>query len=514
MSTDLSSIEAPATSSRAEALRSTSIIGASSIVVLLIRMVRTKIIAVALGPGGIGLEALFDSIITVSRTLFEGGLGAAGVRQVAAAAGDAGGVEAAAKTAFVLRRAYVVLGVVGAASVFLARGPISLLVFGRGDLAGAIGLLSITLLFTAIAGGQAVVLNGLRRIGDLALVNVWGTLAGTAVSIPIVLAWGLDGVATYMVLAAGAGLFVSSYYIRRVNLPAVRLDSRAILREISPLMRLGVAFLATSLMSTGTIFALRVLVTREVGVEAAGQFQAASALSMVYVGFILTAMGADYFPRLSAVAEDDIRCNQMVNEQTEISFLLALPGILATVALAPWVIRLFYSNQFDVASEILTWQMAGMFLRLASWPMGFILMAKGRGLTFVLADAVAWTTYISLAWLGLRTVGLPGIGMAFLGCYLVYTILILSIVRGVSGFVWSGASARLLLLGVLSITAALCMQWWLSDPWATALGIVLTLGVGVECLRTILRMEGLERLRRLPGWMLRVVPPTLRAPAR
>lgn len=495
---------APASSSHAEALRSTSIIGGSSVVLLLIRMVRTKVVAVVLGPGGVGLEALFDSIVTVARTLFDGGLGAAGVRQVAAASG-AGGAEAAARTSFVLRRAYLVLGVVGAATVFMARAPISHVVFGNDDQAGAVGLLSMMLLFTAAAGGQGVVLNGLRRIGDLARVNVWGTLAGAAVSIPIVLTWGLDGVALYMVFAAGAGLLVSSYYIRRVNLPAVRLSSRDVLREVWPLMRLGVAFLATSIMSTGTIFTLRILVTREAGVEAAGHFQAASALSMVYVGFILQAMGADYFPRLTAVAGDNALCNRMVNEQTEVSFLLALPGILATVALAPWVIGVLYSSQFGVAAEILTWQMAGMFLRLAAWPMGFILMAKGRGLTFVLADAVAWTVYIALASFGLRAFGLPGIGMAFLGCYVVYTILILVVVHGVSGFAWSGASVRLLLLGVLSIAAAICVRRSLPEPWATGLGTALALLVAVDCLRAIVRIADLEGLRRcLPGWIVRL----------
>ncbi len=481
---------------------------------LLIRMVRTKVIAVVLGPGGVGLEALFDSIVTLSRTLVDGGFGPAGVRQIAAASGT-GGLDAAARIAAVLRYAYLVLGIAAAAAVFFFRASTSRLVFGSEDHAGAVGLLSVTLLFTAAAGGQGVVLNGLRRIGDLARINVWGTLAGAAISIPIVLVWGLDGVAPYMVLASAASLLVSSFYIRRLRLPRVHLAMSEAARDIWPLLRLGTAFLATSLMSTGTIFVLRVMVTRSAGVEAAGYFQAASALSMVYVGFILTAMGTDYFPRLTAVADDDVRCNRMVNEQTEVSFLLALPGILATVVLAPWVISVMYSSRFAIAADILMWQMAGMFLRLAAWPIGFILMAKGRGVAFVCADAVAWTIYIGLAWVGLRMFGLPGVGMAFLGCYVVYTVLIFVLVRGVSGFSWSPASRRLLALGLASISIAFGVRHWLAEPWATIVGTGLVALVGFYCVREIVQIPGMERLhRRLPPWALRLAMSRPVVPAR
>ena len=119
--------------------------------------------------------------------------------------------------------------------------------------------------------------------------------------------------------------------------------------------------------------------TRQEGVYGAGQFQAATALAMVYVGFVLQAMGTDFYPRLTTVSDDNRKCNQLVNEQAEISILLALPGVLATLALAPWVIQMFYSSKFDKAAEILCWQVAGTFLQVNSWPMGFIILAKGRG---------------------------------------------------------------------------------------------------------------------------------------
>lgn len=451
--------------------------------------------AVVLGPSGIGLEAIFDSVVSLARTLFDLGVGTSGVRQIASAVSSDSDATIS-RTVFTLRRVCLFLGILGAVTIFFARDAISRLAFGDSEQSANVGLLSIILLFGSIAGGQGALLNGMRRIGDLAWMNIWGTLIGAAISILIVLVWGQDGIAAYMVISAGVGVLVGWIYARRIRLPTVQLAPAELFHEAGALVRLGLAFMMTNLMALGAVFVLRVLVTRTEGIEAAGQFQAASALSMVYVGFILQAMGTDFFPRLTAVANDNVRCNQVVNEQAEISFLLALPGILATIAFCPWVILVFYSSKFDVAAEILVWQMAGMFLRLAAWPMGFILMAKGWGVTFVLTDAAAWTVYILLAWFGLKVFGLPGVGMAFLGLYVFYGVLIYVVVRAASGFRWSAVNLQLLILGGFTVALALWTRLNLPEPWGTAAGAVLGCSMGVYCLRKLIRIVGMERVKR------------------
>ncbi len=460
---------------------------------MLIRMVRTKVLALLLGPAGIGLEAMYDSVVSLSRTLFDLGISSSGVRQIASAVGS-GDERLISTTVFSLRRACLVLGLLGGAALFLARGTVSRLAFGNTDYATEIGWLSVMLPLGIVTAGQGTLLQGMRRIGDLARMNILGTLLGAAVSIPVVYVWGKEGIPAYMIVGAAVGCLVSWLYARRIDIARVTLTGSGILKEAGGLLQLGLAFLASTLMSTGTLFLLRVLVTRTQGVEGAGEFQAASSLSVVYVGFILQAMGTDFYPRLTAVAADNQHCNQMVNEQAEISFLLALPGVLGTMAFAPWVILVFYSGKFGVAADILTWQMAGMFLRLVSWPMGYILLAKGRGTLFVLTDAAAWTVYLGLSWVGLQHFGLPGIGMAFLGLYLFHAGLIYMVVRKATGFRWSSANIQLGAIGIGSVGAALYARLALSEPWGTGVGLVLALATGIYCLKILVRLTGVDRI--------------------
>jgi antigen flippase len=483
------------TTSHAEALKSTSIIGGSTVIVMLIRMVRTKALAILLGPGGVGLEAIYDSIVTLSKTTCDLGISSAGVRQIASAVGS-GSQPVIAATVFTLRRVCLVLGFIGALMLFLSRRSVSRLAFGNADHAFDIGLLSIILLFGAVMGGQGALLQGMRRIGELAKMNMLGALAGAAVSIPIVFVWGRAGIPVYMVLASGVGVVISWLYVRRVKIERVKIPFRQIAAEAGSLLKLGVAFLCSGLMTTGALFLLRLFVIRQEGIYGAGQFQAANALAMVYVGFVLQAMGTDFYPRLTAVASDDRHCNRLVNEQAEISVLLTLPGVLATLALAPWVIKIFYSSKFGEAATVLCWQVAGTFLQVSSWPMGFILLAKGRAAVFFWTDLAAYSVYVALGWFGLKLFGLPGTGMAYLGLYVFYWCLIYSVVQRLSGFALSPANVRLLLLGVITVTVTLCARLKLPEPWATAIGCSTAIATGIYGMQTLIRLIGLEKINR------------------
>ena len=487
--------EKPEPTSHAEALKSTSIIGGSTVIVMLIRMLRTKVLAVLLGPAGIGLEAIYDSVVTLSRTAADLGISSAGVRQIASAVGS-GNQAVIATTVLTLRQVCLASGIVGAASLFFAREWVSRIAFANADHASDIGILSIILLFGAVTGGQGALLQGMRRIGDLAKMNMFGALAGAILSIPIVCVWGRTGIPAYMMLGAGVGMFISWSYARRVRIKSIKVPFRQMTGEARSLLKLGLVFLSSGLMTAGALFLLRVFVARQEGVYGAGQFQAASALSMVYVGFVLQAMGTDFYPRLTVIAHDNLRCNQLVNEQAEISILLALPGVLATLALAPWVIQLFYSSKFDKAAEILCWQVAGTFLQVNSWPIGFILVAKGRAAAFFWTDLASYSVYVVLGWVGLKLFGLPGIGMAFLGLYAFHWCIVYAVARRISGFASSPTNIRHTLLGVTTVAIALSTRLTLPEPWATTIGCALALATGLYSMRTLIRLVGTEKINR------------------
>ena len=135
----------------------------------------------------------------------------------------------------------------------------------------------------------------------------------------------------------------------------------------------------------GAAYAVRAMVLQWDGAEAAGYYQAAWTVGGLYVGTILQAMGADFYPRLTGAAHDHALMNRLVNEQTQVGLLLAAPGVIATLAFAPLAILVLYSSEFGEATEVLRWICLGMALRVTSGqtlplrPCSGTLWSNGRG---------------------------------------------------------------------------------------------------------------------------------------
>ena len=153
-------------------LKSSALVGGSSLVNVLIGMVRTKVMALLLGPAGFGLFGVYGSIATLTQTLAGMGVNSSGVRQIADAAGS-GDEQRIAVTAQVLRRVSFVLGLLGALLIVVLARPIAVVTFGKNIHTAAIAGLSGVVLLMLVSAGQSARIQGLRRIAELAKVSVF-----------------------------------------------------------------------------------------------------------------------------------------------------------------------------------------------------------------------------------------------------------------------------------------------------------------------------------------------------
>jgi hypothetical protein len=124
-------------------------------------------------------------------------------------------------------------------------------------------------------------------------------------------------------------------------------------------------------------------------------------------------MGAYFYPRLVAVVNDHPNCNRLVNEQATSKHAVRRARRDRYSYLCAADIRLFYSVQFTEALDVLRWICLGIALRVITWPMGFIIVAKNSRLIFLYAE-VAWTIVnVGHRWICVNAFGLTGAGMAF-----------------------------------------------------------------------------------------------------
>jgi PST family polysaccharide transporter len=294
------------------------------------------------------------------------------------------------------------------------------------------------------------------------------------------------GILPVLILSAIISFAGSWWYASKLRIEKIDLDWIATWQNSKRLIQLGIAFMWSALMTAGVAFAIRAMITRDLGIEANGIFQSAWAISGMFAGFILSAMGTDFYPRLTAAAHDNSVMNKLVNEQTEIGLLLALPGLVGTIVFAPIIMKIFYSAKFVAGADLLPWMVLGILFKIISWPMGFIQLAKGATRWFVASETLFGVSQLLLSAILLKTFGLQGAAYSFATLYVIHAFAMLIISKRLSHFAWNAHAIRLLLLSLILVGITLFIEGRTHKIPNLNIGIILFLLSVLICIREIM----------------------------
>ncbi len=244
------------------------------------------------------------------------------------------------------------------------------------------------------------------------------------------LLWRQNGIVPAVICVAGAALIVSTYYVlRETPRPTSAVTPPGQITAIRSLLKFGTPFTASALVGTGMQFVMPALVLHLLNTESVGYYRAAFAISVNYLGFLITAMAQDYYPRVSAVRDQPVALASLINEQHRLVMTFAAPGILGTLALVPYLVPLVYSSKFMPTVEILEWQLIGDLFKFSSWTMAYVILAHCSGLTYFLTELLGGLVGIVTLIPAVRWFGLPGLGISFVVTYIIYFLAVWLIVR-------------------------------------------------------------------------------------
>lgn len=490
-------------------IRSMLVIGSAQVVNILISIIRMKVVAVLLGPAGVGLLGIYNNLQQMVGNAAGLGMGSSGVRQIAGAKGDA---QTLNRVSRVLLAAHLVQGTLAMIAVWVFRQPLAIWLTDDHTLATEIGLVGIAILLMLLATAYTTLLQGLRRIGDLGRVTVIGALVSTLFGLLAVWWLGRSGLIWFLVVQPLANLMAALFYVRKLPQRADRppMGLKKIWETWKPMARLGAAFMAGGLATTATLLLVRAIVTRELGLDASGHFAAAWGITMTYVGFLLGAMGADYYPRLTEVIHDRQAANGLMNDQAQLGLAIGGPVLLLMIGWAPWLITLLYASDFGPAATLLQWQTAGNVFKVASWAMSFAIVAGAHARIYFFMELSFNAVFLALIWFLLPIVGLEMTGVAFLLGYMAYFLTVYLLVRHLRGFRWQSLSLKLfglhvlLSAGLLAISLTVPVAGFIVSP-------LIAVVTGVVGLRIVLQKtgpqgrlasKGYELYARL-GWPIR-----------
>lgn len=441
--------------------KATSLFGGVQVYQILIQIIKSKFVAVLLGPAGVGIMGLYQSGLQLIQQLSSMGLSQSAVRDVSEANGS-NDLHRIAKTITVVRKLVWVTGILGLVLVACFSPLLSKTSFGNYDYTLPFIILSVTLLLDQLSAGQKVVLQGLRRLKDLAKCSAFGVTFGLITSVPLYYWLGIEGIVPTLILNSLCSLLLSWFYSRKIKVEKVKVTPKQTLEQGKLMLVMGVSMSISGILSTIVAYAIRGYIQANGGVEQVGLYQAGFVIMTTYVGMVMNAIATDYYPRLAAINKDNQKCREAVSQQGEIGVMILAPMLIICLVFMPFVLKILYSDKFLAANEYISWACLGMMLRLASWVISFLFVAKAESKLFMINELSANLYYLAFSLIGYKAMGLTGLGIAFALEYIVYFIQCYLIARNRYNFSFSNSFIKCYSIQLLLIISCLIIVLTLS----------------------------------------------------
>ncbi len=404
-----------------KSLKATSIFGGVQVFGILVSIVRNKLVALLIGPVGIGIVEMYNSTIGLIRSFTDFSLHTSAVREISIAY-KSGNKEKFNHITTVFSRIVWFTGLLGAVVCLLGSPLWSKISFGNYDYTLGFAFLSCTLLLSQLQIGKQVILQGTQHYRYMAVSSLIGSVLGLFTTVPIYYILGLKGIVLVLIITAAVSYILSYYFAAKVDVKYLKISNKEVYLEGKGMLRQGLFLSVNFLLSYVIIYILRVFVSNKGGLDELGLFSASFAVVNTYVGLVFQAMSKEYYPRISALSDNSVAFNKSVNDQIYLVLLILGPLIAFFLTFSDQILLILYSDKFINAGLLMALCMVGIIFEAPSWCMGYVFLAKGDNKEFLIYETITKVQKIVTDIVSYLLWGLAGLGISFIVSYVYYTL--------------------------------------------------------------------------------------------
>ncbi len=417
-------------------LKSTSIIGGASMLNVVFGMVRIKMIAIELGPMGVGLFGLILSIISVGSQIIGLGINSSSIRKTAdvISRNDAHKIEINKNSLILIS---VLLALLFILIYLLFEKYISALIFEL-SIRNYLTPVVISISLMCIYNIHIAYLTGINKINLLAKITIISSITYTFLGLLVINFFNSYILTSFILIGPIISLTVACYFF--YSQFKLKFDLKKIkiyLNEIRPLVTAGIVLMTAGLIGPLGQIIIRLQIEKDMGVNIMGYYQSAINITISYLGIILGAMAVDYYPRLVSKINDKVTLKRIINEQSEVAILLASPILIGIMSFTPLIIKILYNDSFEEAINITRLLVLGDVFKILSWPLGIVFLAAGHSRKVLIVECFAFTILIAANYLLSNYIGLEGAAISYIMMYFGFLFLCYFFIKKDYSFSWT-----------------------------------------------------------------------------
>lgn len=447
---------------------------------ILIKIVKSKFVALFIGPAGMGIQSLLSSTVETISAATNLGLNTSSVKTIAAANRENNRIEIA-RNVKALRRLIWLTGLLG--TLFCAvLAPIwSQTSFGDSTYVMAFVVVSVVVLLEQLNRGELALLQGMQQKKKLARANVIGQSLNAAITIPLYYFFGVNAIVAAFIIGAAISLTITSYYSHQIKIEKIQMSFRETFMVGREMIKLGFFLSLQFLLQNVVLWIVRNYVSNVGSVDDVGLYSAGTSIVVSYVGLVFAAIATDYFPRLAATKNND-EMRVAVHTQAELTILMLAPLVVAFIVFCKPVVVLLYSSKFLPIEHMMYCSIGAVLLQAMGWALAYTLLAKAKPSYYFLNELVttAWSLPVRL--ICYKYWGLTGFGISSIITYAIYLLQVLMVSKKLFGISYDFSIWRLFLILNIPVVCTVVLKLTLTEMWGYFGGILLLMLVMGFCL--------------------------------
>jgi PST family polysaccharide transporter len=404
----------------------TSLNAVATLVRMLTGLISVKVVAVELKPEGIALLGQLTSFSMILLSISGGGI-RNGMTKHIAQYGDSPKklrlfLSTGSWITFTLSALCGIILIIGAGyfSDAILKDPQYVSVFY---------IFGITIILYALNDLLISVINGFREFKKYVLVNISGSVVGLLFTITLSFSFGVYGALVSLVTYQSVVFLITLIMVIR----SPWFQKKAFFGPFSKVAGLRLWSYSKMAIATAVVLPLsqwivrNFLITHETK-HNAGLWESMNRISNIYLMVITTSLSVYYLPKLASLKKDkEIR--------TEIFsvYKLLIPALvsfsLLLILCRYYIINILFSSDFQGMQNLFFFQLLGDVLKMATWVLGYVLVAKAMTKIYIIVEVTSCTLFVLLSLLFIDQYGTIGATIGYAAAFLCQFLVMIFIFR-------------------------------------------------------------------------------------
>ncbi len=273
------------------------------------------------------------------------------------------------------------------------------------------------------------ILNGQKEIKKYVFVNIVNSIVALLFTSFLIVKFNIQGALYSLVINQSIVFFVTLFFVLKSSWFKLEYFKQGLDKEsLIKLSKYSLMAITSALVSPISFLIIRNYIGENLGWDEAGYWQGIWYISSMYLLVVTTSLSVYYLPKLSEI-KDKEELKKEIFSGYKIIMPIVIVMSLSIFLLKEYVILIAFSDKFMPMMELFTWQLIGDVIKIASWLLSYLMLAKAMTKIFISTEILFSFLFVMFSILFINNFGLIGITYAFTINYILYFFTVLFIFR-------------------------------------------------------------------------------------